>query len=195
MKLLTIFPKGLCEIMRRVSLLWVVLLLGACVERQTPERRYARTAKLSAELRALDPSVDEREADLLATTAAVKCTELAREYKPLLVSWLNNNLVNSGFRPRGLCWHWRDDLFPHLHRLHLQTLDLHLATAKRGSFFEHSAIVVTAAGRPFSEGIVLDPWRSGGSLFWEKVSSDRHPWEPLAPELTPDSLRPLFKRR
>lgn len=182
--------------MRR-ALLFVVLalLLGACVGRETPERQHARAAKLRADLLALDPSVGGREADLLATTAVVKSAALAREYKPLLMSWLNNNLVNSGFRPRGLCWHWRDDLFPHLHKLRLQTLDLHLATAKRGSFFEHSAIVVTAGRRPFSEGIVLDPWRSGGSLFWAKVSADRHPWVPLAPELTPDSLRSLFKRR
>ena len=181
--------------MRVVIFLLLALLLGACVGSQTPKLRQARAAKLSAELRALDPSVGEREADLLAATAVVKSSELAREYKPLLVPWLNNNLVNSGYRPRGLCWHWRDDLFPHLHQLHLQTLDLHLATAKRGSAFEHNAIVVTARHRPFSEGIVLDPWRGGGALSWEKVSVDRYPWEPLAPELTPDSLRPLFKLR
>ena len=183
------------EMMGGLSSVLLALALGACVGAQTPERRHARATKLSGELRALDRSVDGRDADLLATTAVEKSAELTQVYKPLPVPWLNNNLVNSGFRLRGLCWHWRDDLFPHLYKLQLRTLDLHLATAKRGSVFEHNAIVVTAGRRPFSEGVVLDPWRSGGLLSWAKVSADRYPWEPLAPELTPDSLRPLFKRR
>lgn len=181
--------------MRAVVSFVVAFLFAACSSGETPERRVARAAKLAGDLRALAPSVGVREADVLATTAVEKSAALALEYRPLLHPWLNNNLVNSGFRPRGLCWHWRDDLFPHLYKLRLRTLEVHLATAKRGTAFEHNAVVVTARGIPFSEGIVLDPWRGGGALTWARVSADRYPWVPLAPELTPDSLRPLFEKR
>ena len=183
------------EEMRMFFALSFVFFFGACSGSDSPELRQTRAAKLSAELRGLASTVSAHDADLLATTAVDKSAELAADFRPLPFPWLNNNLVNSGFRSRGLCWHWRDDLFPYLYKLRLRTLDLHLATAKRGTVFEHNAIVATARRSPFVEGLVLDPWRSGGEISWAKVATDRFPWVPLAPELTPDSLRPLFRKR
>jgi hypothetical protein len=83
-------------------------------------------------------------------------------------------------------------LFPHLHRLNLQTLDLHLTSSRRATLREHNGIVVTAKGQRFEEGIVLDPWRHCGVLAWARVSQDHYPWKPLPRELTPMVLRPLL---
>jgi hypothetical protein len=58
---------------------------------------------------------------------------------------------------------------------------------------EHNGIVVTAKGQRFEDGIVLDPWRKGGRLWWGTLQQDkRHPWKPLPHELTPMVLRPLL---
>lgn len=173
----------------------VAFCLGACAAVEPAERRALRAGRLAAELSAMDGRVAGNEAELLATTAVEESAALAAVYGPVAFPWLNNNLVNSGWRKRGLCWHWRDDLFPHLYRLRLRTLEVRLATARRGQVFEHNAVVVCGRGRPFSEGLVLDPWRGGGKLVWARVSGDRYPWVALGEEFTPDSLRPLFGKR
>jgi hypothetical protein len=41
-------------------------------------------------------------------------------------------------------------------------------------------VVITAAGQPFETGLVLDPWRNSGDLFWARVDRDVYPWVPLA---------------
>jgi hypothetical protein len=33
--------------------------------------------------------------------------------------------------------------------------------------------------QPFNEGLVLDPWRNSGDLYWTKVGQDSYPWLPL----------------
>jgi hypothetical protein len=44
---------------------------------------------------------------------------------------------------------------------------------EQGNLGEHNAVVVTAKGQPFSEGIVLDAWRDSSDLFFTKVEEDR----------------------
>ena len=176
----------------RINALFLTLLLSACVHTGTPAQRSLRAASLAKDLASLSTSVRPTEAALLARTAVEESATLAAKFRPMHIAWLNNNLVNSGVLDRGLCWHWRDDLFPHLFALKLRTLDLHLASARRGTSLEHNAIVVTPRAGRFEEGIVLDPWRRGGVLVWKHVADDRYPWQPQPPELTPDSLRPLL---
>jgi hypothetical protein len=43
--------------------------------------------------------------------------------------------------------------------------------------FTHSTVVVTARNQPFEKGLVLDPWRNSGRLYWIPVKADRYPWE------------------
>lgn len=132
----------------------------------------------------------------MATTAVEASATLSAAYRPARLPWFNNFLVNSGIRERGLCYQWRNDLFPHLFRLKPKTLQLHLATAKRGTIFEHNGIVVTARGQPFGQGIILDPWRGGGKLRWARVQQDkRYPWKALHRDQTPMELRPLLMPR
>jgi len=177
----------------RFCLVILSCVIASCVNVGTPVQRREKAARLSHDLQQLARSVSRAEADQVASTAMEESAKMSLDFKPLSLPWLNNGLVNSGLRKRGLCYQWRDDLFPHLHRLNLKTLDLHLTSSRRATLLEHNGIVVTAKGQRFEDGIVLDPWRKGGRLWWGTLQQDkRHPWKPLPHELTPMVLRPLL---
>lgn len=178
---------------RFFPLLLISFLLSSCVNPGSVAERQEKARRLSQDLRALSPTVSGAEADQLASTAIEESAKLSADFKPLAYPWMNNGLVNMGLRKRGLCYQWRDDLFPHLFRLHLKTMDLHLTASKRDTWMEHHGIIVTAKGQPFEEGLVIDPWRNGGRLWWGLLKKDKkHPWKPLPRELTPMVLRPLL---
>jgi len=171
----------------------LALLIASCVDPGTTAVRQEQAHRLSRDLQQLAPIVSAGESDKMAVTAIEESAKLSTDYKPLRLPWMNNWLVNQGLRKRGLCWQWRNDLFPPLFRLKSKTLELHLATTRRGTIFEHNAIVVTAQGQPFDQGIILDAWRKGGRLWWGRFDQDkRHPWKPLHRDLTPMVLRPLL---
>ncbi len=162
--------------------LWLALcLLSGCAT--SAARRegldYSKAAaQLAKALVNLDPSIDSAEADRVAQRAFVSSGELARSYRAVWPAGFHNFLVNRGARPRGLCWHWADDLEARLAELNPRTLELHRAVARLGRSGEHSAVVLTARGQEFSDGIVLDAWRHGGRLHWASVKDDRffYPW-------------------
>lgn len=135
-------------------------------------------ARLAKALVQLDSSIGSNEAGAFAERAYYASSELARSYRAVWPAGLHNFLVNRGARPRGLCWHWADDLEARLAALNPQTLELHRAVARLGRSGEHSAVVVTARGQAFDQGIVLDAWRHGGKLHWALVKDDRffYPW-------------------
>jgi hypothetical protein len=116
---------------------------------------------------------------LLAEAALRQSRALAIEYGMTHPPQLHNVLVNLGLKRRGLCWHWTEDLLDRLAALPLESYELHWGTAYRGRLFrEHNTVVVTARGRAFETGVVLDPWRESGELYWGLVREDRYPWEP-----------------
>ena len=171
----------------------ISLLIASCVDVGTVEHRQERARLLSVELQKLAPTVSSLEADRLASKAVETSADLSRQFKPMCLPWANNAIRNMGLRERGLCYEWRDDLFPHLFMLHLKTMDLHLACAFRGTPREHNGIVVTAKGQAFEDGLILDPWRRGGRLWWGRFAEDKkHKWKPLPWELTPMALRPYL---
>jgi len=177
----------------RLSIFVLTLALASCVNVGTPAERQAKAQRLSHDLQQLSPKVSATEANRLATTAIEESAKLSADFKPFIHPWMNNGLVNTGLRQRGLCYQWRDDLFPHLFRLNLKTMDLHLVASKRDTWMEHHGIIVTAKGQRFEDGMVIDPWRHGGRLWWGLRKDDKkHPWLPLPRDLTPMVLRPLL---
>ena len=62
------------------------------------------------------------------------------------------------------------------------TLDLHRAIANHDNIrVDHSTAIISAKGAEMFEGIVLDPWRKGGTLTWVPVLEDeRYRWAPRA---------------
>jgi len=167
-----------------------LILASGCASTPIDETwKQNQTSALRERLLQLDDSVDAKEAARLAEVAVRQSAELALEYRAIRPAWLNNWFVNAGWRERGLCYEWANDLFPVLHELGLQSLELHLAVSRMDTKHEHNSIVVTALRQPFMNGLVLDAWRHSGRLWFGNAATDvRHPWQPLprdrvAPEL------------
>ena len=138
--------------------------------------------------------VDPGEAMLLADTAVRHAAALAKSYNMVRPIEIHNALVNLGMRKRGLCYQCAEDLYVRLRDLHLKTLQLHWGVAHRfDMWLEHSGVIVTARGRPFSEGLVVDGWRHSGRLRWALVARDRYPWVKMFkrkfPELREEAVR------
>ena len=156
-----------------------ILLVGLppITEAAEGERRGSGTvARLRERLIGLSPTVSSDEATRVAITAHEASQRLRREYRVAGPAHFHNFLVNAGLKKRGLCHHWARDLGGQLAGLKLRTLVLRWGIARGGTLREHNAVVVTARGQPFERGIVLDPWRHSGRLFFGAVASDRYPW-------------------
>jgi hypothetical protein len=154
-------------------------------ESNNPSDRQAyreKIKRLEHELIGLSPTVDKTEARLLAETAVRESAVLAEEYQLVRPAVAHNLLVVLGVKDRGLCYHWTYDLMKRLQLLDLKSFELHWGVAYRGSELrEHNCVVITATGQPFLKGIVLDPWRNSGNLYWARVSKDNYPWKALPP--------------
>ena len=137
--------------------------------------RQGRTAAI---LR-LSEEVDPEEAARAARIAISYPLELRDRYGVTDPPLIHNTKVNMGLRPRGLCWHWADDLEARLAEEGFATLEMHRAIANATSLLiDHSTVVLSARGEAMEEGIVLDGWRRGGDLFWSPVREDpRYKWE------------------
>ncbi len=135
-------------------------------------------AALNQAIQNLDPSVSPQEATIVAHDSIVYSMVLANQYKLTYPPLWHNVLVNSKKRPRGLCYHWQRDLMSHFRKKNLKTLDIKEGVAYEKDYWrEHNTMVVTAKGKPFETGIVLDPWRSSGILVWAPVTKDKYPWK------------------
>lgn len=136
-------------------------------------------AALEAAILALDVSVDPADAARAAELAQLYPLDLATAYGITTPPLVHNTMVNMGLRPRGLCWHWAEDMEARLAEEGFRTLTLHRAIANHLDpiRIEHSTLVISARGQAMEDGIVLDAWRYGGDLFWSPVREDaRYDW-------------------
>lgn len=156
----------------------LVLLITGCAHKVDSEAEQAvRIAALQQELLTLNPSADPQAAKRFAETAVTRCIELRDEYGVRLTPWMHNVEVNSGFRPRGLCYHWADDLRDVLRPLASPYWSVYKIKAKPKTPREHNALSVTKFGDDWQNGIVLDGWRYAGVLYVGPVNGDKYPWE------------------
>jgi len=147
-----------------------------------PPAYFEKVAALSDDLAALNGHTNLTEAGDLAQTAISYSYRLAEEYRVVRPAVFHNLLVRIGIKDRGLCYQWTEDLMARLDSMQLKSFQLHWGVAYRGSELrEHNTVVVTARGQPFEDGIVLDPWRNSGELFWARVKKDRYPWQERMP--------------
>ena len=143
---------------------------------------WDKVKQLEQELIGLSATIDKTEARILAETAVREAAVLAEEYQLVRPAVSHNLLVVFGVKDRGLCYHWTEDLMKRLDALDLKSVQLHWAVAYRGSELrEHNCVVITGSGQPFLQGIVLDPWRNSGNLYWARVTKDSYPWKVLPP--------------
>ncbi|MGI9395180.1 MAG: hypothetical protein ACR2OY_11085 [Boseongicola sp.] len=174
--------------MRETARLLAILagmLLAACG--QPPESRpIASVDEIHALEKAiveLGPDVDLGEAARAAKIAYEYTRELAIAYEITDPPLIHNTKVNMGLRPRGLCWHWAEDVEKRLLAEKFETLDIlrAIANADRQFRIDHSTALVAAKGDTIHDAIVIDPWRFGGTLFWSETNADtRYKWVPQA---------------
>ena len=161
----------------------VIAIVAACTAATTGEQpssfstslskdESANAQKLASNIAALSPSVDRNEATLLAESSYATVSRLRQQYRMFGTPIFNNFLVYHGFRKRGYCYQWIEDLLGALDGLKLKTLELHWGESYAGTWRENNCLVVTAKGQPFDRGIILDAWRHFGHLRWHLVLSD-----------------------
>ncbi len=125
----------------------------------------------------LDLSVDPKEATDVAYNAVVYPMYLTNKYNLVWPPSLQNIFVNSGIRQRGLCYQWTTDMLKHLRAKNYRTVDFTWTIANRAKHDEHNSAVVVAKGKPWYTGILLDPWRNSGNLYWKRVTDDpKYKW-------------------
>ena len=149
----------------------------------TPFVEQQRINELELAILALGEDIEPDEAHRAATISIEYPLELAHEYEIADPPLMHNFLVNIGVKPRGLCVDWTYDLLTRLQQERFHSLGLHWGIANYDSAFriEHSTAIISARGEPLSRGIVLDPWRHSGQLFWAKTLEDpEYQWEPQA---------------
>lgn len=125
----------------------------------------------------LGPNIAPSEARFVAREAVLYPKVLSNRYQLASPPLYHNVLVNYGHRPRGLCYQWTRDMGLQINRP-MKSLQFHHGVAFRRDYWnEHSTLVVSAKGKGVPDGIVLDPWRNSGTLFWSRVKDDKkYPW-------------------
>src|SRR4249919_3825779 len=98
---------------------------------EVPGKDFAKTEELANQFAALSRSVDPNEAKLLAECAYATVARLRQEYRMFGTPLFNNFLVYHGWRKRGYCYQWTEDLLLALDPLKLKTLELHWADTYR----------------------------------------------------------------
>jgi hypothetical protein len=150
-----------------------ILIFGLLFAASTALARDEQSIKdLRDALVALSPDVDLREAEVLSTTAHTLSRQLAHDYGVTLFPGFQNFLVNVGAREKGFCAHYTRDIGTRLKEFHFKTLELHWGIAYAKLEDENNALVITARGQKFEDGIVLDAWRRAGRLWWSPVMKD-----------------------
>ncbi len=183
---------------RGLILVVAMLVVAACGV--TPEKRLPAAEIEILELRAmilgLGPEVDAEEADRAARLAFKHTRDLAIQYQIVDPPLIHNTKVNMGFKPRGLCWHWAEDIERRLSVENFETLEMHRAIASPDNPFriDHSTAIISRRGDSYKEGIVLDPWRLGGVLtFMPTVDDADYLWEAREEVLLRKRMRALRK--
>ena len=148
-----------------------------------PTIERQRIADLSLAIRSLSTDIDPAEAQRAARISIEYTRQLAVQYEIEDSPIMHNFLVNIGVKPRGLCVDWTSDLLVRLQQEHFYSLQLHWGIANYENAFriEHSTVIISARGDSLDQGLVLDPWRQGGQLFWAPTLQDpAYRWHPQA---------------
>ena len=134
----------------------------------------SRVEALSKLLRSLDSSISSKEARSLSDEIFQETGKLRKKFNPTSQAQFNNFLINAGVKEKGLCYDWSDALYLHFSKKQYSSFEFHLLVAHKGKYFyEHNTLVVVAKGGNVLEGIVIDPWRNSGNLYFSKVNEDK----------------------
>jgi hypothetical protein len=164
----------------------LLLLLGGCAG-SAPKPMHSlvvaeqRVGELQQAILALGDEIHPGEAQRAARAALEYSRQLAHEYRVTDSAIVHNIKVNLGLKQRGLCIDWTSDMMARLRQEKFASLDLHWAIANYESALrlEHSTVVISAHGDSLDQGLVLDPWRFSGDLYWARATQDPgYNWKP-----------------
>ena len=153
--------------------LLLFFFLGCSVKVATPQENFKNIQALTQMLLSRSKHIDRFEAEDLARSSILYAQELARKYKVVSPPLWQNSLVNMGFKERGLCYEWANDLGNYLQSRNYKSLKLYYIGADIGSYFEHNAISVSAIDESVHKSIVLDAWRNSGHLYFNRIENDK----------------------
>ncbi|NOR55583.1 MAG: hypothetical protein GQ531_05190 [Sulfurovum sp.] len=153
------------------------LFVGCAVKVPMPQEKEINT--LAQELHHLDRHNTYAESLTLSQDIFSQTTRLTKDFEVTSPPQYHNFLVNIGMKEKGLCYHWSDALYVHLKSKNYKGFEFHLLGANIGEYWkEHNVLVVVAKGQSWKEGVILDPWRDSGKLYFAKVTKDtKYAWK------------------
>ncbi len=155
----------------------IIFFLLAC-SRDTLDASTNRQS-LTCTLQSLSSNISHEEAQSLAIEIYGQTKLLRKKFDPVFEPHMNNFLINVGLKEQGLCYEWSNALYLYFKKQEYAHFTFHLLVADQGKyFFEHNVLVVSAKGEPVMHGIIIDPWRKPGALYFSKVKEDkRYKWK------------------
>ena len=157
-------------------ILFLLLLVG-CADTVTPTIQ-TQIDKLAILFKSLDTTITQEEALQLSQDLFIETKRLSKEFELTSPPYWHNFLVNVGVREKGLCYHWSDALYVYVSKRDYSSFSFHLMGANIGEYwFEHNVLMVVGKESKIQkniiqEGIIIDPWRNSGKLYFSKVKDD-----------------------
>lgn len=150
------------------------------LELKVPHEFWNYVVDLKRNLMAMtDGPAAEGEADRLSKLIVQKLYDLSNEYEVSGSALINNLLINVKAKDKGFCYHYTDSLRKMLARDRWRHYEFHWGAAYDRTFRENNGLVITARGKPFRTGVVVDAWRTASRPYWNRVEGDRYPWVEL----------------
>jgi len=133
-----------------------------------------KTLKLAKLLHTLTSQTTETESLQLSRDVFVKTQQLSTSFEMTSPPQYHNFLVNIGVKEKGLCYHWSDALYLHfMQNKNYPSFEFHLVGANIGKYWtEHNSLVIVGKGKAIESGVIIDPWRNAGKLYFDKVKDD-----------------------
>lgn len=116
----------------------------------------------------------ELEASEIALALFSKTKELKKSYRMSAIPLWQNFLSNMGLKPAGECHHWTKDLLNHIKPIERKFFNVTWAESKPGTIHEHNTTMIFPKWGSFEDGLLFDPWRTGGDPFWRAPKKDKH---------------------
>ncbi len=166
-----------------VVLIIIVFTFTACgtkqiIKNEVLEQKENNVSKLYSKVISLSEDIDKHEAKKFSQEVIFFSKKLAFEYEVQTPALIHNTLINLGLKQRGLCYHYANDLLSFLKSKNFKTINFKKVIAKRGEYFEHTALILTRDDIKFENAIIFDAWRDSGELFFSSIKDDnRYIWE------------------
>lgn len=116
----------------------------------------------------------KNEATRIALTLFSKTKQLKKQFRMSSIPTWQNIQIDLKMKSRGECHHWARDLLEFLKPIDRQYFSITWAESRPKTQHEHNVAIVFPVGQEFTDGLLFDPWRTGGKPFWRAPLKDKH---------------------